>query len=382
MGKFTRDMSEDCLTLSISTPTLSRARLPVVVWIHGGANVTGAGSLDWYNGAELSVRGNVVVVNLNFRLGVFGYLYYPKVTEKNLMIKDILCALKWVQKHIGNFGGDPDSVTVMGQSAGGNSIVYLLTMPEARTLFHKVILESASIGRATLCEAEAADIAKKIFEILGIQQEAPNEIRTSLLSKTPDQLLDAVQYYLSNEATPEQRGMLFKPVDDTFCNVDRLIEAAVAGCTEQGISVLIGTNANEMLAFNQDHAPEKLKADREKLDRLFVAPSFRLADGVSMGGGAVWAYYFSWSAPGSAFGSCHCIELPFVFGNYEAWKNAPMLCGIDFSEFQQLHLEIQTAWLAFIAGQPLDARLDWPKYSAASPLVKEFDGKGNAVFRR
>ena len=129
MGDFERPQSEDCLTLNIWTPAADSAKRPVLVWIHGGAFASGAGSLPWYSGERFAANGDVVVVSINYRLGALGFLCLPGVSDGNLGLLDQVAALRFVRDNIAAFGGDPDNVTVVGQSAGAASIAILMTMP-------------------------------------------------------------------------------------------------------------------------------------------------------------------------------------------------------------------------------------------------------------
>jgi para-nitrobenzyl esterase len=121
MGDFDRPHSEDCLTLTIATPSTSGAR-PVIVWLHGGAYFTGAGSLDRYDGAHLARDGDVVFVAANYRLGALGFLHLPGVADGNMALLDMIAALRWAWANIAAFGGDPARVTLMGQSAGARGL--------------------------------------------------------------------------------------------------------------------------------------------------------------------------------------------------------------------------------------------------------------------
>jgi len=140
--------SEDCLFLNVWTPGLDNARRPVLFWIHGGGFQSGAGSLPLYRGSLLAKRGDVVVVTINYRVGVFGFMNWYEITggkipaSGNEGLLDQMLALKWVQDNIARFGGDPDNVTVFGESAGSMSISCMLSMDQARGLFQKAIMES------------------------------------------------------------------------------------------------------------------------------------------------------------------------------------------------------------------------------------------------
>ena len=131
MGDFERPQSEDCLTLNIWTPAADSKKRPVLVWIHGGAFASGAGSLPWYSGERFAANGDVVAVSINYRLGALGFLCLPGVSDGNLGLLDQVAALRFVRDNIAAFGGDPDNVTVVGQSAGAASIAILMTMPQA-----------------------------------------------------------------------------------------------------------------------------------------------------------------------------------------------------------------------------------------------------------
>jgi para-nitrobenzyl esterase len=143
---------EDCLYLNIWSPGLDDARRPVLFWIHGGAFNVGSGSQSPYDASKLAIKGDVIVITFNYRLGVFGFLRLKEITggkipsTGNEGLLDQIAALEWVRKNISAFGGDPDNVTVFGESAGGMSIECLLTMPQGRRLFHKAIIQSSSGG--------------------------------------------------------------------------------------------------------------------------------------------------------------------------------------------------------------------------------------------
>ena len=143
--------SEDCLGLNVWTPAASASgKLPVMVWIHGGGFIIGASSQSVYDGEPLAAQG-VVVVSMNYRMGVFGFLAHPALSKEspqgvsgNYGLLDMVTALEWVKHNIGVFGGDPDNVTIFGESAGGTAVCLLMVMPQAKGLFNEVISESAA----------------------------------------------------------------------------------------------------------------------------------------------------------------------------------------------------------------------------------------------
>ena len=168
MGDFDFPYDENCLTLNIWTPALDKSDCPVVVWIHGGAFVSGAGSLPWYNGAKLAGDHNLVVVSVNYRLGALGFLYHPEVSAGNLGLRDQVAALEWVKSQIAVFGGASDNVTLMGQSAGAISAYALLANTHARDLFQRVILQSGRFSSFETPESGSA-AAVALAEIAGVE---------------------------------------------------------------------------------------------------------------------------------------------------------------------------------------------------------------------
>ena len=183
---------EDCLYLNVWTPILDDARRPVMVWIHGGGFTTGSGSSLMYNGRTLSSRGDTVIVTINYRLNVLGFLNLNEVTRGKIPatgnegLLDQAFALEWVRNNIANFGGDPDNVTIFGESAGGFSVGSQLALPKAKGLFHKAILQSGAAHSAYTNIDSANHVANTFLELLGI---GPNDI-DGLRSLTVERLLE------------------------------------------------------------------------------------------------------------------------------------------------------------------------------------------------
>ena len=335
------EQSEDCLTLNVWTPAVDDARRPVMVYLHGGAFITGAGSWPMYNGATLARRGDVVVVTINYRLGLFGYLRgidvcgdaLPSTGNEGLL--DQIAALTWVKQEIAAFGGDPDNVTVFGTSAGSCSIGLMLAMPRTHSLFQKGVMQS---GRAFVNTPErAARVTGAILADLGL---APGE--ADRLRELPAaQLLD-----IQTRVTPRAGGVAYGPVADGT-DVPADPEAAIAGGSAAGIPLLVGTNLEEYKFYRRmDSAVEHLTDDtllarladprttaqagdnptvdpneavalyrRERAsrsestaapelwfaimtDRRFRVPSMRLAELHAAHTPATYAYLFTWKSPG------------------------------------------------------------------------------------
>ena len=198
--------SEDCLSLNIWTPAADEGRRPVMVWIHGGAFVMGAGTQTLYDGAHLARRGDVVVVTINYRLGALGFLRLTELSEGrvpstgNEGILDQIAALEWVRDEIARFGGDPGKVTIFGESAGAMSCATLLGTPRAQGLFHRAILQSGAANYVSSPRA-ATRMAEALLNEMGL---APGEV-DALTRATPDQLVRGQQRLMSSLlVTPER----------------------------------------------------------------------------------------------------------------------------------------------------------------------------------
>ncbi|MDQ0273753.1 para-nitrobenzyl esterase [Cytobacillus purgationiresistens] len=384
---------EDCLSLTISTPDIDQGKRPVVVWLHGGHYMTGAGSLDWYDGAELSKDGNIVTVGVNYRLGAFGFLYYPGVSDGKMGIFDILSALKWVQDHIAHFGGDPDQVTVMGQSAGAHAIMCLLAMGEARGLFRRAILQSAPASLAPLSEAKAFENGSRLLDILNVNQSDPHEITAQLNTMSPTQIIQASGKLAQEITRFGQLTLPFMPVFDSISTADRFIEMAAKGAGEASIELIIGTNREEanillgnikaidlalvnerfVALTGKEEAIERYRWRRPGsttiglvsdllTDYTFLLPSLRLAEAVHKAGSRTWVYQLDWAPLGSPFKACHGIELPFIFGNFEAYKDVPILQGANPEVVADLTTAIRSAWIGFIRTGNPGVSIPWSFY--------------------
>jgi len=375
MGPVELPKDEDCLTLSVYTPSFEGSR-PVAVWLHGGANCYCGGDLGWYDGARLAAKGDLVVVNLNFRLGPLGFLCCPGLNEENLCIEDQMLALRWIQKNIASFGGDPSRVTLFGQSAGGNAIAHILSRPDSEGLFGQIILESASLGRGNHLKEDAFEVGRAVLKELGIDTEDAEQMNKEVREKTAEELLDAADA-VPAEIRAKHQGMIFKPVMDAWHTPEATVEAAAREAVRRGIRIMTGFTKDEIHAFMTARDPESLKKGAIGQHLRYEQPGTEFALAAAKGGLKVWKYRFEWKAPESVFDSCHCLELPFVFGNLEAW-NAPMLKGASVEEMERLRETLQHFWTQFFRFEELDPA-EWPLFTEETQKIKCFDNKENPV---
>ncbi|HUR05375.1 MAG TPA: carboxylesterase family protein [Nonomuraea sp.] len=327
---------EDCLSLNVWTP--GGSGLPVLVWLHGGGFLTGSGAQAWYDGALLAERGRMVVVTVNYRLGALGYLYLtPQFAPANLGLLDQIAALGWVRENISAFGGDPDRITLAGQSAGALSALAMPGPSAGRDLFRQVILQSTPAGVRPYSIGEAAEIGQIFLDVLGLRPSDAERLRTLPLAD----LLAAQEQVAHRTAQPMGATPPFQLV------AADAVPADLTTGTREEMPMLIGTTRDEARAFFP-------QAGAELTARLFRDGSLRLAEQTR----SAHVYQFDWSPPGSPFGACHCIELPFVFGNLDAWRASPMLAGAEPAQLDRLVAHVQRAWTAFVhRSSP-----GWPAY--------------------
>jgi para-nitrobenzyl esterase len=394
--------SQDCLYLNVWTPAADRRRRPVMVWIHGGAFVMGSASSPLYSGSRLALRGDAVVVTLNYRLGAIGFLDAtgldpgPAAPPANLGLLDQLCALEWVRDNVEQFGGNPECVTLFGESAGAMSAAALLAAPRARGLFHRAILQSGAADNVST-PAQASEVAAHFLRELGL--ERPD--REALSRLAMPELIGAQQRTTRKLAS--LRGVLpWQPSQDGSLLPEPPLQAIRRGAGAR-LPLLIGTNSDEWKLFTfgvpkrgvitlerlrrrlaaglSEHeleralaayGPDPSRPERAtpvdcwcafQGDRVFHVPAERLAD-AHAAVAPTYRYLFSY-APRllrKRLGACHGLEIPFVFGTLRSRYLAPMMATSPNA--RRLSDRMQDAWLAFARhGAPAhDGLPEWPAY--------------------
>ena len=392
---------EDCLSLNIWTPGIDDKYRPVVVFIHGGAFIEGASANPMYNGSSLASNGDIVVVTINYRLGALGFLYLEPLGEEyaksgDLGILDQILALQWVQKNIEMFGGDPENVTLMGQSAGSISVTTLMSVPQAKGLFRRAIAES---GAPNLCltREDAANITRKFMKLANVTSvEGLRRLNAFELIDVQGMLLKDAGLSASNTFAPVIDGQVLP--EDPFL--------ALNNGSAAGIHLLLGTNRNEfrlwlylspILAYVPPEALLVVIPDVDSVfggqmamagilaryhlsqplawpndltmdiltDTEFWIPQVRMAE-VQSKHALTWMYRFDWPSPfeNGKLGACHALELPFIFHNFNSQATAQRVGPIPP---MKLANKIQSTWIAFIrTGDPNTGDLPhWPGYNTS-----------------
>ena len=406
----TVNQSEDCLHLNVWTPAQETdAKLPVMVWLHGGGLVQGSGSKPFYDGASLARRG-VVLVTINYRLGAFGFFTHPglggppgpggleaRTTDYrgNWGILDQIAALQWVRDNIGQFGGDAERVTILGESAGALSVHILMASPLARGLFHGAIAESGAAPARTLTLEKSRALWQQKAAALGIADWAGG-----LAALRARSAAEIVKMSGSVGSLPGKSGT------EMLCLDGQVLTENPAGTFAAGreapVPFIVGSNADEGTLFTRQGAPKTVRGYEFIVRRMFgeladdvlrlylartdaeVRDAFAAALGdVSFtvnarrsarwhaaAGHPTWRYFFNYLPPAaekSGLRVTHGIEIPFVFGTLPATMASP--------EARTLSDQMGAYWVAFArTGKPEAEGLpEWDGYDATRDNVLAFD---------
>ena len=396
--------SEDCLTLNVRTPSLdTRAKLPVMVWIHGGGHFAGSGEDPTTDSTALPRRG-VVTVTINYRLGVMGYFAHPELSREsehgvsgNYGTLDQIAALRWVQENISAFGGDPDNVTIFGESAGGESVAHMLASPLARGLFHKAILQSTSAGFPYM-------VLRHPFLTNPAVEELGQRFADRFAPPGAGQI-DALRYIPADKlrqlSSAELEFRRFNPAVDGYVLEKHPLQAFLDG-DQARVPLLLGSNADEgtwllpmvgtpVSGYSEVEPHEVAGIVRERYgdlaDSIFdLYPGLRQGDEraqsdflgdnyvrandhfyatyAAQRGQPVYRYLFTRTPPSpkQTLGAYHSADVPFVHG-----KQMPLF---DFTEQDRaLAQAMGDYWVQFArSGNPnLAPHPHWPAYTADNP---------------
>ncbi|SDD59770.1 carboxylesterase/lipase family protein [Sporomusa acidovorans] len=398
MAASTLPQGEECLTLNIWTRDIQAQNKPVMVFIHGGSYLGGGSGDPYYDLEQFARRADVVMVSINYRVNTLGFLNLEEfggseyADSANLGMLDQVQALKWVRENIAGFGGNPNNVTIFGESCGAGSVSVLMGMPSAQGLFQKVIAESGSAGLINRDPEHSKQVARDFIKLTGAKT------MDDLLALSPDQIREYQTKFAEMNVSSEQ--YCFPLVDGRNIPVDPFI--SIKNGLDSGVKLLIGSNQDEInywkiymgdsfykgavdgfgkatyKAAGLDLDKHKIEIDRyyklknslnpkEKHpdvnlvnDLGFRMPAIKMAEFQAQYNDA-YMYYFKWKSPVRGMGSSHAMELPFVFHNLNVqddnWLGRQPLP-------EGLADNMQDAWIAFAAtGNPSIPQAPvWKKY--------------------
>lgn len=347
--------SEDCLYLNVYAPANAK-NAPVVVWLYGGASFLGAGHLGSYNGTG-NAKNGVITIPINYRLGSLGSFAHPALTKEGgntggFALMDAVAALEWVKRNAASFGGDPNNVTIAGQSAGAAMVVNLLSIPSAKGLYQKAVIESGALLGAGTPLKTAEDNGVKAATALGLPENATAAQLRSISAQT----------IVANAAT--QRGGA-APIDGKFKTTSTL--DALNGGTEIDVPVLIGSNSGEG-GFDGARTIAKLAGDTGAgawLYQFAYVPAFRKAE---------WAK-----------GAIHSAEMMFTFDSIDSSSWAASATGKADANDRAVAKRVNSCWVAFYKMDPKAKSLTcadgffWPAYTDANDDAAQFLDKPKLV---
>jgi para-nitrobenzyl esterase len=394
------EISEDAFRLNVFTPSLD-GKLPVIFWIHGGGFLTGGGSLQCYFGDELARSGRAIVVTMNYRLGLLGNLYMAGISAGNLAVRDLEMALNWVRSNIANFGGDPDAIVLAGQSAGAWFTQLLAAMESTSALVKGGIMLSYP-GLPPLLSEAAQALAEQFCAMAGIDPSGE-----ALRTMPHERILELQTQMLRAQSVYAEVPVLFRSVCDAVVPSNPGARAVsnfagkplMIGWTREEAGSFFASNA-ALVDATEDQALKKYfeefgeqgkhrykQALKRRIDgrpyttlvdlgsdKLIRLPSIEFATNMQSAESCVFAYQFDYQSPQHAVGACHCFELPFLFGNFENWIEAPMLAGIDMPTARALSARIRQYVLNFVeSGNPNGDDLPhWPVYDSEQRQTMHF----------
>lgn len=411
----TTQETEDCLTLNVWTPGLGAGKRPVMVWLHGGAFAYGSGNRAVTDGANLARRGDVVVVSVNHRLNICGYLHLEDIGGErfagsgNAGSLDMIGALEWVRDNIAAFGGDPACVTIFGESGGGGKVSALLAMPAAKGLFHRAVIQSGAAVRFTTRERANALADAVVKQLGGVDKLAEVPLSALLGAIVPASkaagprafpLLDRYDF----GPVVDGRLVTQHPAEPTTSSLGDDIPLMIGGTSREAalfldddavwhrtlaedqlrerVAAVAGADTDAALAIYQQRLPGASPADR--LIEALTGSNFSVRTWLyaerraSRGGAPVYHYSLEWNSPfaGGRMGAHHAMDLPFVFDTTDVPLSTK---GADGAP--ELAVAMSATWAAFArTGNPANAAIPaWAAYTPDTRATMVFDTSCRAV---
>ncbi|TGE28439.1 carboxylesterase family protein [Hymenobacter metallicola] len=363
-GDFYTDATfdEDCLRLSITVPADRPPEevLPVLVWVHGGSYVTGAGDVPLYDPAALVTEQRVVFVAVTYRLGLLGFLGSPSGTPPNLGLLDLREALRWVQRNIAAFGGNPGRVTLLGHSSGADAIAHLMVAEGTAGLFRRVIMHSAPLGLAPnrqrmvqvmLQAAGRLPPTAPVAEILARESSVTKAVRRFGLKSGMPFGTQYGAYPLPAEAELDQAWQAVAPSVDVLIGATR---------EETRFFAVIEPKLRWLPRLPLLGAPLTQLLVGATSKRIYLAPAQAFAQRHARAGGRAFLFSVVFRPAGDTFGAAHTVDLPLLLGTQASWAATPLLANSTWEQIHQAGRQVRQLWADFARTGELPAHLSIP----------------------
>jgi len=338
------EVEESVQYLSVYRPEKSNKndKIPVIIWIHGGSYEIGCGDLLTADPTDWVKEQNVIIITVSYRLGIFGFLGGTHERPANLGLFDMIEALKWVKNYISDFGGDAENITLFGQSSGGDAIAHLMVSEGVENLFKRVIIHSAPLGLRQNRQKMSAEFLKNTQNFT---QETDTFEIIEIYKKNPPSFLK----YGLKAAMPFGTQYGFPPL----CNESEVEEKWRKNAGK--IDVLIGINDEETAFYLRTsdtmnkYLPKRLvdKVIRSTTEIIYGKPARDFAENYAAAGGNVYLFRIHPRITDNHFMGAHAIDLPFIFGNKSAWKNAGILNNIPWKYINENGKKLRKLWTDF-----------------------------------
>lgn len=353
---------ESCQFLTVTVPKNAdhQSKLPVLVWIHGGSYELGCGDAHISDPESLVTEQNIIVVNVTYRLGYFGFLGGYDDRPANLGLFDMIEALKWIQKNIENFGGNPQNVTMMGQSSGGDAIAHLMIAEGTDGLFHRAIIQSAPLGLRSKRQKMNAFFSSKLNGL-------STEKNTDTILELQKSAVPSVMKFGLKAAMPFGTQYGFVPMPREHQSLEKWKEKAgnfniMIGLNDQETAFYAAANEKLRKKFHSKYAGKIIrKAVRITTETIYGKPAEKFAKLFAKAGASTYYFRIHSKFEGENWGAAHCFDLPLLFFNEENWKDTGLLNNMPLEEIKKYGRQIREIWASFIRHGEISKEIKIPK---------------------
>lgn len=343
VDQFEPDESPQFLTITRPESSNEDEKLPVIVWIHGGSYEIGCGDLPTSDPSVWVKEQNIIVVSISYRLGLFGFLGGNEERPANLGLYDMIAALKWIKNYINDFGGDSENITLFGQSSGGDAIAHLMISEGTDNLFRRAIIHSAPLG----FRINRQKMSSEFFRKTDLLKDEPDPLK---MVKSYSDFLPSFRKYGLKTSMPFCTQYGHPPL----CKEEETLETWKQNAGKY--DVLIGSNKDETAFYVKTaetgiytFLPHRIlnKIVRKTTESIYEKPAKIFAENLAAGGGNVYQFSIQSTLKNNYIGASHCVDLPLIFENKEAWQSAELLKDVPWEYIQENGKKLRTLWAEF-----------------------------------